>query len=272
MRFFYVILYFLYFVNLNFVNLENLYAQAVGSEACKTCHLDIYQQWTQSIHAKSLLTIPPSQQRNPHCLSCHIDPIAKDITPLDLSEMNNLTSASAITASAITASAITASAITDTAITDTAITDTAMINTAMINTAIINTTASGLNPALISQFAPIEQYTQGVGCEACHGYATAYLKRGIKQAWWTLKYQSPQMPVARKNKKIMLLKKQAQKLGLKRGNDIVICKRCHEGVSTHITPLDLKRALFKMKHINTELSPKIKPSDEQAKRSIIIKP
>lgn len=229
MRFFYIV-GILCFIHLGSINLGKLYAQAVGSEACKTCHLDIYQQWTQSIHAKSRLTIPPPQQRNPHCLSCHIDPIAKDIIPFDLSEMNHLTSASAIDP------------------------------------------ANDLTTDLVSYFAPIEQYTQGVGCEACHGYATAYLKRGIKQAWWTLKYQSPQMPVARRNKKIMLLKKQAQRLGLKRGNDLVICKRCHEGVSTHITPLDLEQALLKMKHITPKLSPQMKPSDEQARRSIIIKP
>ena len=227
MRIFYVILYSFYFIDLGII-----YAQAVGSETCKTCHLAIYQQWAQSVHAKSLLTIPPHQQRNPYCLSCHIDPLGKYITPFDLSKIDRLILSSAMSEH-------------------------------QLNTR---------SQVLMSELIPIEEYTQAVGCEACHGYATAYLKRGVKQAWWTLKYQSPQLSEARRKKKIIQLKKQAQKLGLKRGDDLVICKRCHEGISTHIKALDLSQALLKMKHFSTESIPKIKRSDEREKRSIIIKP
>lgn len=44
-------------------------ADFIGSESCRSCHQQAYEQWSKSAHAKSRLSA--SDRQNPYCLSCH---------------------------------------------------------------------------------------------------------------------------------------------------------------------------------------------------------
>ena len=69
--------------------LTYVHAQAVGPLICKDCHPKIYQQWSMSAHAKGMSTLPRHQQRNPYCLTCHVDPIQTNMLALEMFNIAN---------------------------------------------------------------------------------------------------------------------------------------------------------------------------------------
>ena len=56
------------------LQVANIYAQPVGTSACKPCHEPQYKQWLTTRHALGVETLPPQSKRDPHCLGCHQDP------------------------------------------------------------------------------------------------------------------------------------------------------------------------------------------------------
>ena len=46
-------------------------ADFVGAESCKACHVDAYNAWKQSKHARAKDSLSPQQQKDARCLSCH---------------------------------------------------------------------------------------------------------------------------------------------------------------------------------------------------------
>jgi formate-dependent nitrite reductase cytochrome c552 subunit len=43
----------------------------VGPEGCKGCHLEAYNAWKQSKHARAMDSLSPAQQQDVRCISCH---------------------------------------------------------------------------------------------------------------------------------------------------------------------------------------------------------
>ncbi len=43
----------------------------LGAESCQSCHKESYALWKASPHAKAKDVLPPAQQKDARCLSCH---------------------------------------------------------------------------------------------------------------------------------------------------------------------------------------------------------
>lgn len=46
-------------------------ADFVGSEACRSCHLEAYEQWRNGPHARAHLSLSTTEARDPKCVQCH---------------------------------------------------------------------------------------------------------------------------------------------------------------------------------------------------------
>lgn len=46
-------------------------ADFVGSESCRSCHLEAYEQWRNGPHARAHLSLSPAQAKDPTCVQCH---------------------------------------------------------------------------------------------------------------------------------------------------------------------------------------------------------
>lgn len=46
-------------------------ADYLGPDSCKSCHLEAYDAWKQSKHARARDSLSPQQQKDLRCLSCH---------------------------------------------------------------------------------------------------------------------------------------------------------------------------------------------------------
>jgi hypothetical protein len=46
-------------------------ADFIGPEACKACHVDAYNAWKQSKHARAFDSLNAQQQQDARCTSCH---------------------------------------------------------------------------------------------------------------------------------------------------------------------------------------------------------
>src|SRR5262244_353159 len=51
-------------------------ADFVGPEGCRSCHLEAYNAWTQSKHARARDSLSAQQQKDVRCLSCHAPNLA----------------------------------------------------------------------------------------------------------------------------------------------------------------------------------------------------
>jgi hypothetical protein len=43
----------------------------VGSDRCRSCHVEAHGIWEKSAHARALNVLSPKEQQDPRCLSCH---------------------------------------------------------------------------------------------------------------------------------------------------------------------------------------------------------
>ena len=46
-------------------------ADFLGPESCKGCHPEAFAIWEQSKHARATTHLPPEQQKDARCMSCH---------------------------------------------------------------------------------------------------------------------------------------------------------------------------------------------------------
>ena len=46
-------------------------SELVGAESCRTCHLEAYDAWKASPHARAHESLTPEQAQKPLCLQCH---------------------------------------------------------------------------------------------------------------------------------------------------------------------------------------------------------
>ena len=46
-------------------------AEPIGAVRCGTCHVDVYDEWSKSAHARSLRSLTDEQRNDPTCRSCH---------------------------------------------------------------------------------------------------------------------------------------------------------------------------------------------------------
>lgn len=61
--------------------LPALAADFVGSESCRTCHVEAFEQWKDSPHARAHQTLTPAQQKDQRCIQCHAPDEAKGGDP-----------------------------------------------------------------------------------------------------------------------------------------------------------------------------------------------
>ncbi len=43
----------------------------IGADRCRTCHVEAYEVWERSAHARAFQTLSARDQKDPRCLSCH---------------------------------------------------------------------------------------------------------------------------------------------------------------------------------------------------------
>lgn len=46
-------------------------ADFIGSESCRTCHVEAYEHWRQGPHARAHLSLTPAQAKDQKCIQCH---------------------------------------------------------------------------------------------------------------------------------------------------------------------------------------------------------
>lgn len=46
-------------------------ADFVGSETCRGCHLEAWEQWRESPHARAIASLSAEQKKDARCLACH---------------------------------------------------------------------------------------------------------------------------------------------------------------------------------------------------------